>query len=112
MGGIYTPASTKWVVYSVCLVRPCVRASEQFPEHISHVFSETLGDLWKGEGWVREHGLNKMYTTGTFRTLHDRELLGRKAGNLKEVGLGWINGGRKDRGFGWGTRRSGGEQLF
>ena len=23
-------------------------------------------------------------------------LSGRKAGNLKEVGLGWINGGRKD----------------
>ena len=29
-------------------------------------------------------------------------LTGRKAGNLKEVGLEWINGGRKDRGFGWG----------
>ena len=29
-------------------------------------------------------------------------LSGRKAGNLKEVGLGWINGGRKDHGFGWG----------
>ena len=39
-------------------------------------------------------------------------LSGRKAGNLKEVGLGWINGGRKDRGFGWGTIRGGGEQLF
>ena len=40
-------------------------------------------------------------------------LLGRKAGNLKEVGLGWINVGRKDRGFGWGTiRGGGGEQLF
>ena len=25
----------------------------------------------------------------------------RKAGNLKEVGLGWINGGRKDHRFGW-----------
>ena len=35
----------------------------------------------------------------------------RKAGNLK-VGLGWINGGRKDRGFGWGKIRGGGEQLF
>jgi len=31
---------------------------------------------------------------------------------LKEVGLGWINGGRKDRGFGWGMIRGGGEQLF
>ena len=30
----------------------------------------------------------------------------------KEVGLGWINGGRKDRGFGWGRIRDGGEQLF
>ena len=59
-----------------------------------------------------EHGVNKMDTTGTFRSLHDREILGRKAGNLKEVGLGWINGGRKDRGFGWGKIRGGGEQLF
>ena len=39
-------------------------------------------------------------------------LSGRKAGNLKEVGLGWINGGRKDHGFGWGKIRDGGEQLF
>ena len=39
-------------------------------------------------------------------------LSGRKGGNLKEVGLGWINGGRKDRGFGWGKMRDGGEQLF
>ena len=39
-------------------------------------------------------------------------LSGRKAGNLKEVGLGWINRGRKDRGFGWGKIRGGGEQLL
>ena len=39
-------------------------------------------------------------------------LSGRKAGNLKEVGLGWINGGRKDQGFGWGKIRGGGERLF
>ena len=39
-------------------------------------------------------------------------LSGRKAGNLKEVGLRWINRGRKDRGFGWGMIRGGGEQLF
>ena len=38
-------------------------------------------------------------------------LSGRKE-NLTEVGLGWINGGRKDRGFGWGMIRGGGEQLF
>ena len=71
-----------------------------------------IGDLWKGEGWGREHGGYKMDTTGTFRTLHNRKLSRRKAGNLKEVGLGWINGGRKDRGFGWGTIIGGGEQLF
>ena len=39
-------------------------------------------------------------------------LSGRKAGNLKEVGLGRINRGRKDRGFGWGKIRGDGEQLF
>ena len=38
-------------------------------------------------------------------------LSGRNAGNLK-VCLGWINGGRKDRAFGWGKMRDGGEQLF
>ena len=43
---------------------------------------------------------------------HHRDFLGRKAGNLKEGGLGWINGGRKDQGFGWGQIRGGGEQLF
>ena len=32
-----------------------------------------------------------------------------KAGNMKEVGLGWISGGRKDCGFGWGKIRDGGE---
>ena len=37
---------------------------------------------------------------------------GKKAGNLKEVGLGWISGGGKDRGFGWGKIRDGAEQLF
>ena len=36
-------------------------------------------------------------------------LSGRKAENLKEVDLGWINGGRKDRGFGWGKMRDVGE---
>ena len=39
-------------------------------------------------------------------------LSGRKAGNLKAVGLGWFNGGRKDLGFGLGKIRGGGEQLF
>ena len=65
--------------------------------------SETLVDLWKGEGWGGDHGVHKMDITGTFR---------KKAGNLTEVGLGWINGGRKDRGFGWEKIRGGGERLF
>jgi len=47
---------------------------------------------------------NTGYTRWTLQGLS-----GRKAGNLKEVGLGWINGGRKDRGFGWGKIRDGGE---
>ena len=47
-----------------------------------------------------------------FQVLTLQGLSGRKAGNLKEVGLGWINGGRKDHGFGLGKIRDGGEQLF
>ena len=43
-------------------------------------------------------GKQNMDTTGTFRSLRNRELSGRKAENLK-VGLGWINRGRKDQGF-------------
>ena len=52
-------------------------------------------------GSVESEGMgaeNMGYTRWTLQGLS-----GRKAGNLKEVGLGWINGGRKDRGFGWGT---------
>ena len=64
--------------------------------------------LWKGEGWGGVHGVNKMDTTGTFHVLTQQGLSGRTAGNLKEVGLGWINGGRNDQGFGWGTIRGGG----
>ena len=47
-----------------------------------------------------------------FQVLTRQGLSGRKAGNLKEEGLAWINGDRKDRGFGWGTIRDGSEQLF
>ena len=47
-----------------------------------------------------------------FHVLTRQELSGRKVGDLKEVGLGWISGGRKDRGFGLGKIRDGGEQLF
>ena len=54
-------------------------------------------------GMGGEHGEYKMDITG---------ISGRKAGNLKKVGLAWIIGGRKDRGFGWGMIRGGGEQLF
>ena len=49
---------------------------------------------------------NMGYTRWTLQGLSRR-----KAGNLKEVGLGWINGGRKDQGIGWGKIRGGGEQL-
>ena len=65
--------------------------------------TETIRDLWKGEGWGGDHGVYKMDIQG---------LSGRKEGNLKEVGLGWIKEGRKDRGFGWETTRIGGEQPF
>ena len=47
-----------------------------------------------------------------FQVLTQQGLSGRKAGNLKEVGLGWINEGRTDRGFGWGKIRDGDERLF
>ncbi len=48
--------------------------------------TETLGDLWKGEGWGGEHGEYKMDITGTFR---------KETGNLKEVGLGGLSGVEK-----------------
>ena len=76
---------------------------------------ERPAEMWWGQIAERAGGgggVYKMDTTGAIRTLHDRELSGRKAGNLKEVGLGWINGGRKDHGFGLGKIRGGGEQLF
>ena len=44
--------------------------------------TETLGDLWKGEGWGREHGEYKMDITGTFR---------KESRELKEVGLGALS---------------------
>ena len=65
--------------------------------------TETLGDLWKGEGWGGEYWVNKMDITGTFK---------RESREFEGGGLGWIIGGRKDRGFGWGMIRGGGEQLF
>ena len=65
--------------------------------------TDTLGDLWKGEGWDGEHGEEKIDMTGTFR---------KESRGIEGSGLGWIIGGRKDRGFGWGMIRGGGEQLF
>ena len=58
-------------------------------------------------GRERDGAGNTGYTRWTLQGLS-----GRKAGNLKEVGLGWINGGRKDQGLGWRKIRRGGEQLF
>ena len=58
-------------------------------------------------GRERDGAGNTGYTRWT-----PQGLSGRKAGNLKEVGLGWISGGRKDRGFGMGKIRDGGEHLF
>ena len=55
--------------------------------------TDTLGDRWKGEGWDGEHGEEKMDMTGTFR---------KESRGIEGSGLGWIIGGRKDRGFGWG----------
>ena len=57
-------------------------------------------------GWERD---GTGYMGNTRWTLQG--LSGWKAGNLKEVGLGWINGDRKYHGFGWGKLRGGGEQL-
>ena len=67
--------------------------------------TETFGDLWKGEGNTGAGSTG--YTRWTLQGLS-----GRKAGNLREVGLGWINGGRKDQGFGWVMIRGGGERMF
>ena len=65
--------------------------------------TETLGDLWKGEGWGGEHGEYKMDITGTVR---------KESREFEEVGLEWITGGGKDGGFGWEMIRGGGDQLF
>ena len=65
--------------------------------------TEILEYLWKGEGWGGEHGEEKMDMTGTFR---------KESRGIEGSGLRWIIGGRKDRGFGWGTIRGSGEQLF
>ena len=44
----------------------------------------------------RGMGQGKRETRWTLQGLSSR-----KAGNLKEVGFGWINRGRKDHDFGW-----------
>ena len=58
------------------------------------------GRVWDGAG-------NTGYTRWTLQGLSRR-----KAGNLKEVGLGRINGSRKDQGFRWAKMLDGSEQLF
>ena len=68
--------------------------------------AETLGDLWKGEGRDRTGWGRWGKQNGHYRDFQE----GKR--NLKEVGLGWINGGRIDHGFGWGKIRDGSEQLF
>ena len=66
---------------------------------------EGKGMVWgtqgKQDGYCRD-----------FQVLTQQSLSGRKSGNMKEVGLGRINAGRKARGFGWGKIRDGGKQLF
>ena len=73
--------------------------------------TEASGDLWKGAGWGGGTQGKQDGHCRDFQVLTRQGLSGRKAGNLK-VCLGWINGGRKDHGFGWGKTRDGGEQLF
>ena len=65
--------------------------------------TETLGVLWKGEGWGGG--------TWGIQDGHYRDYQEGKQG-IEGGGLGGIIGGRKDRGFGWGMIRGGGEQLF
>ena len=61
-------------------------------------------------GWGTQGKQDEHYRH--FQVLTRWGLSGRKAVNLKEVGLEWFNGGRKDRGFGCRKIRDGGEQLF
>ena len=48
---------------------------------------------------------------GWTRWIQLQTLRKEKLETWKEVGLGRINGGRKDRGFVWGMTRGGGRQL-
>ena len=79
---------------------PCQGSYES--EHTTHSKGCMIQEGRGKDKTVRNMG----YTRWTLQGL-----TGRKAGNLKEVDLGWINGGRKGRGFGWG-KIGGGEQLF
>ena len=53
-----------------------------------------------GMGWGTRGIQNGYYRD--FQVFTRQGLSGRKAENFKEVDLRWINGGRRDRGFGWG----------
>ena len=43
------------------------RRHEVWEREAQNSGEQTLGDLWKGEGWGGIYGVNKMDTTGTFR---------------------------------------------
>ena len=56
--------------------------------------TETLGDLWKEEGWSGEHVVYKMDITGTFRK-ESREFEGGEFGVLTGVEkIQVLDGGR------------------
>ena len=55
--------------------------------------TETLGDLWKGEGWRGEHGKYKMDITGTFRK-ESREFEGGGLTGVEKIED--LDGGRCD----------------
>ena len=63
----------------------------------------------RGMGWDTQGKEDRHYRD--FQVLTRQGLSGRKAGNMKEVGLEWINWSNKSRDFGWGKIRDG-EQLF
>ena len=92
----------KWDFFFVYLVKARMRANTAH----SKGGMRQEGQDWEGQnsgeqrhydicGRERDGVGNMGYTRWT-----PQGLSGRKARNLKEVGLGWINRGRKDRGFG------------
>ncbi len=69
-----------------------------------HLRAGTSRELWEGEGLGGGgRGIKHMDTARTSR---------KAVGISKKCIWGEISRGRKDQGFGWGTIRDGGEQLF